>query len=128
MDYLISSLKESLTNPLDLFVLGVVGFIIWKFFFAKKREEVPPPEPQLPPLKKQDMTLEELRKFDGLKDEGRLLLAVDGTIFDVTRAKRLYGKGNIPPPPRKIFCKPLQLKFCGGGGIGFFPDFFRGWG
>jgi len=39
------------------------------------------------------MTLSELREFDGLKNDGRILIAVNGKIFDVTRGKSFYGPG-----------------------------------
>ncbi|KAF1658707.1 UNVERIFIED_CONTAM: Protein vem-1, partial [Eudyptes robustus] len=38
------------------------------------------------------MTLEELRPYDGVQDE-RVLLAVCGNIYDVTRGKDFYGPG-----------------------------------
>ncbi|GIY82258.1 membrane-associated progesterone receptor component 2 [Caerostris extrusa] len=52
-----------------------------------------PPVPQLPPLKKRDMTIEELKKFDGQNEEGRICVAVNGKVFDVTKGKRFYGPG-----------------------------------
>ena len=53
-------------------------------------------EPPPPPVKKQDMTLQQLSVYDGLTEEckGRIYLAVNGKIFDVTRGKRLYGPGS----------------------------------
>jgi len=55
----------------------------------------PPPDPLPPPLKKQDMTLAELRKYDGLSSESeeRICVAVNGKVFDVTKGKRFYGPG-----------------------------------
>ncbi|KAH3842862.1 hypothetical protein DPMN_116366 [Dreissena polymorpha] len=44
-------------------------------------------------MKQQDMTLEQLREYDGKGPEGRILLAANGKIFDVTRGKRFYGPG-----------------------------------
>lgn len=41
------------------------------------------------------MDLATLRAFDGSNEEGRICMAVDGTIFDVSPAKRLYGKGGL---------------------------------
>ncbi|WKX98874.1 hypothetical protein Q1695_014056 [Nippostrongylus brasiliensis] len=43
----------------------------------------------VPPLPKQDMTLEELRKYDGVQDE-HILFALNGTIYDVTRGSSFY--------------------------------------
>jgi len=39
------------------------------------------------------MTISELREFDGIKNDGRILIAVNGKIFDVTRGKKFYGPG-----------------------------------
>ena len=40
-----------------------------------------------------------LTKFDG-KDGGRILLAIAGTVFDVTAGRGFYGPGKPPPPPK----------------------------
>jgi len=39
------------------------------------------------------MTLQQLRKFDGTQEDGRVLCAINGRIFDVTKGKRFYGPG-----------------------------------
>lgn len=54
----------------------------------------PPPQPTLLRLRK-DMTVAELNQYDGTKGEGRVLLAVNGIIFDVTKGKRFYGPGKL---------------------------------
>ena len=38
-----------------------------------------------PPLPKHDMTLEELGKYDGLNDDGRICIAINRKIFDVSK-------------------------------------------
>lgn len=43
------------------------------------------------PLPKQDLTLEELRKYDGHGPDGRVLLAINGEIYDCTKGTRFYG-------------------------------------
>jgi hypothetical protein len=47
---------------------------------------------ELPKLKK-DFTVQELKAFDGNQEDGRVLVAVNGNVFDVTRGKRFYGPG-----------------------------------
>jgi membrane-associated progesterone receptor component len=44
-------------------------------------------------MKKRDFTLKELRKYDGTGPDGRVLLAVLGKIYDMTKGKRFYGPG-----------------------------------
>ncbi|XP_072942197.1 membrane-associated progesterone receptor component 2-like isoform X3 [Epargyreus clarus] len=39
------------------------------------------------------MTVAELRQYDGTQPDGRVLVAVNGWIFDVTRGRRFYGPG-----------------------------------
>ncbi|XP_060707617.1 membrane-associated progesterone receptor component 2-like [Hemiscyllium ocellatum] len=55
-------------------------------------------EPELPRMKKRDFSLEQLREYDGLQNP-RLLLAVNGKVFDVTKGKKFYG----PDGPYGIF-------------------------
>merc|ERR1712083_456391 len=63
--------------------------------FQKDEEPVFNPEPPMPPMKKQDMTLQQLRQYDGVSESnaGRICVAVNGKIFDVTKGKRFYGPG-----------------------------------
>ena len=44
-------------------------------------------------MKKKDMTLTELKKYDGSGPEGRVCVGVLGKIYDVTKGKRFYGPG-----------------------------------
>ncbi len=46
-----------------------------------------------PPLKKRDFTLQQLKEFDGSDNGKRLLVAVNGKVFDVTKGRRFYGPG-----------------------------------
>lgn len=52
-----------------------------------------PREPPIPKLKRQDMTLEQLRQYDGTGEHNRVCVGVNGKIFDVTRGKKFYGPG-----------------------------------
>ncbi|KAK6740073.1 hypothetical protein RB195_008506 [Necator americanus] len=55
--------------------------------------EVTPPKPHVvPPLPKKDMTLTELRQYDGVQDE-HIMFALNGTIYDVSRGRTFYGPG-----------------------------------
>lgn len=47
----------------------------------------------MPKMKRQDMTLEQLKQFDGSGEHERVCVAVNGKIFDVTRGKKFYGPG-----------------------------------
>ncbi|KAF1748433.1 hypothetical protein GCK72_024900 [Caenorhabditis remanei] len=73
-----------------VFLVVVLGF----FFYWLTRSEQPLPSPpkELAPLTMTDMTVEELRKYDGVKNE-HILFGLNGTIYDVTRGKGFYGPG-----------------------------------
>jgi len=88
--------EEISSSWLNLVLLAAILVLIYKILFPSA-EEVKPSEPEKPmlPLKKQDMTLGELKVYDGASEEcgGRLCVAVNGKIFDVTRGRRFYGPG-----------------------------------
>ena len=46
-------------------------------------------------MKKKDLTLTELAKYDGTGEDGRVLVGVLGKIYDVTKGKRFYGPGKL---------------------------------
>uniref|UniRef100_A0A0B7A1B0 Cytochrome b5 heme-binding domain-containing protein n=2 Tax=Arion vulgaris TaxID=1028688 RepID=A0A0B7A1B0_9EUPU len=86
--------SELLGSPLNLALLGICSFLIYKIVASRRSTDtVPVREPDLPPLKKQDFTLEQLKEYDGKGSDGRVLIAVNGKVFDVTRGKRFYGPG-----------------------------------
>lgn len=87
-------ISDIIYSPLNLALLTICVILLYKIFSGRKPEEISaPPVPQIPPLKKQDMTLEQLRKYDGHDEDGRVCIAVNGKIFDVTKGKKFYGPG-----------------------------------
>lgn len=44
-------------------------------------------------MPKQDFTLEQLKHYDGVQSDGRILFAVLGKVFDVSRSAEFYGPG-----------------------------------
>lgn len=90
-------IADIIYSPLNLGLLAICVFLLYKIFFSKKPDISPAPVvPQLPPLKKRDMTYAELKQYDGLNEEGRVCVGVNGKVFDVTKGKRFYGPGNTP--------------------------------
>ncbi|KAI8439941.1 hypothetical protein MSG28_001392 [Choristoneura fumiferana] len=79
-----------IVNSISILVIIVCSYILLKRRFAKPTGMSS--EPQLPKMRK-DMTIEELRKYDGTQPDGRVLVAVNGWIFDATRGRRFYGPG-----------------------------------
>jgi len=87
--------NEIIYSPLNLALVAIIAFLVYKI--AKSQRDSPsansrPSEPELPKLRR-DFTLEELKNFDGNQEDGRVLLAVNGTVYDVTKGKRFYGPG-----------------------------------
>lgn len=87
-------LLDIVGSPLNLSLLGLCLFLLYQILrgerpAAPEGETEPPP---LPKLKRRDFTLAELRPYDGVRDP-RILMAVNGKVFDVTRAKKFYGPG-----------------------------------
>ncbi|XP_005175634.1 membrane-associated progesterone receptor component 1 [Musca domestica] len=91
-----SIVQEIFYSPMNLALVAIIAFLVYKII--KDRIEVPsvgsqkPPEPELPKLRR-DFTVAELRQYDGTGPDGRVLIAVNGNVFDVTRGKRFYGPG-----------------------------------
>ncbi|KAH8303745.1 hypothetical protein KR018_011930, partial [Drosophila ironensis] len=89
-------LSEILSSPMNVALLAIICFLVYKI--VRDRTEVPSAtfpkdtEAQLPKLRR-DFTVKELRQFDGNQSDGRVLIAVNGNIYDVSKGKRFYGPG-----------------------------------
>ncbi|KAJ4441159.1 hypothetical protein ANN_11010 [Periplaneta americana] len=84
---------EIIRSPVNIALVGVITLLVYKI--VKSRQKVPEPvpaEPELPKLRR-DFTVEELKPYDGTGQDGRILVAVNGKVFDVTKGKRFYGPG-----------------------------------
>ncbi|XP_058052695.1 membrane-associated progesterone receptor component 1 [Ahaetulla prasina] len=94
-------LMEIVSSPLNLSLLGLCLFLLYQIVRGDRPraqpegEEEPPP---LPKLKRRDFTLAQLRPYDGLA-EPRILMAINGKVFDVSRGRKFYG----PEGPYGIF-------------------------
>jgi len=86
---------EISSSPINIALLIAILVLVYKIFKGRSDDDDngPKPDPPLPKMKKQDMTLEELRKYDGIQGDGRVLCAINGRVFDVTKGKRFYGPG-----------------------------------
>ncbi|KAK6058229.1 cytochrome b5-like Heme/Steroid binding domain protein [Cooperia oncophora] len=80
-------------TALDWVLLALLIVLFWRWLRRRGEPEVTQPKlPEVKPLPKQDMTLSELRKYDGVQDE-HILFALNGTIYDVSRGRNFYGPG-----------------------------------
>lgn len=88
-------IQEIINSPLNLALIAIITFLIFKIFKSRQPPKPSPPaEPELPKLRK-DFTVAELKAFDGNQPDGRVLVAVNGSVYDVTRGKRFYGPGEL---------------------------------
>ena len=81
------------TSRINVALLAICAFLLYKIICRKRRKVVEQKEIELSPLKKQDFTPKQLREYNGKSNEGRILIAVNGKVFDVTKGKRFYGPG-----------------------------------
>ncbi|KAF9432098.1 hypothetical protein BGZ76_011266 [Entomortierella beljakovae] len=80
------------SNPINWVLAGVLGYISYNYF-AGSAAPAPqaPPRPKFPPLVFREYTPKELSEFDGRTDDTRILMAIQGKVFDVTRGRNFYG-------------------------------------
>lgn len=92
---LFSGLLHSVTaSPLNVFLTAICIGLIYLIYRTTAHDEKGNKSEELKVLKpfpKGDMTLAELRKYDGRNAEGRVLLAVNREVYDVTQGSRFYG-------------------------------------
>ncbi|KAG0218219.1 cytochrome b5-like heme/steroid binding domain-containing protein [Mortierella sp. GBAus27b] len=80
---------SGLHNPINWVLAGVLGYITYNYF--KPAPPPPTPRPKQPALVFKEYTPRELSEFDGRTQDTRILLAVQGKVFDVTRGRNFYG-------------------------------------
>ncbi|KAH8393086.1 hypothetical protein KR215_008498 [Drosophila sulfurigaster] len=96
--FLAAAFREIFYSPMNLALLSIIVFLVYKI--VRDRTEGPgardlsqqQAEPELPKLRR-DFTIKELRPYDGNQPDGRVLVAVNGNVYDVTKGKRFYGPG-----------------------------------
>lgn len=85
------------TSPINLILVALIVFLLFKLFLLKRKPaHSPSPSkvpPALPKMAKQDLTVEQLRHYNGVDSNGRVLTVIYGDIFDVSRRFDLYGPG-----------------------------------
>lgn len=86
--------QEIVQSPVNLVLVLLIGFLLYKIVKSSTQTAPPsiPREPELPKLRK-DFTVQELKPYDGTGPDGRVLVAVMGNVYDVTKGKKFYGPG-----------------------------------
>ncbi|XP_075972633.1 membrane-associated progesterone receptor component 2-like [Anticarsia gemmatalis] len=87
-----SFLTTEIYSPVNLIIISLIFVLVYKIYVKFTKVPADTPALDLPKLRK-DMTVAELRQYDGTQADGRVLVAVNGWIFDATRGRRFYGPG-----------------------------------
>ena len=90
-----SFFTEIIKSPVNLALVGIIAFLVYQIFRSKTKTETPAPVIKELPKIKRDFTVEELKKYDGRGTDGRILVAVNGSVYDATRGARFYGPGEF---------------------------------
>lgn len=89
---LISSfIAEIIKSPINLILVSVITILVYKIVKSKKKPEIEVMK-ALPKLRR-DFTLHELKQYEGTGPDGRILVAINGHVYDCTRGTRFYGPG-----------------------------------
>ncbi|KAH8258682.1 hypothetical protein KR038_003936 [Drosophila bunnanda] len=103
-------------TPLDVTLLVVSAFVFYKVVSLTRQrrqrrhreQQLRGPDPitlapsgggqeeELSPLRS-DFTVAELREYNGTREDGRILVAINFNIYDVSRAKHYYGRSGVYP-------------------------------
>jgi len=91
--FLWNFITEIIKSPVNLALVGVIAILVYKIVKSRTKTEAPVQEVKKLPKLRRDFTIEELTKYDGKGSDGRILVAVNGSVYDVTRGAKFYGPG-----------------------------------
>ena len=88
-------MDDIIKSPLNMALVGLICYFTYKLFFQDRRDEKKEKNEvkRLAKMPKRDFTLEELRPYDGTREDKRILIAVLGKVFDVSNSRQFYGPG-----------------------------------
>jgi hypothetical protein len=98
---------DIISSPINLCLVALICYFSYKLMRIdnkKKKDSGSANKKQLEKMPKQDFYLEQLRQYDGVNSNGRLLIGVCGRVFDVSSASDFYGPGitNKQPFPNQL--------------------------
>lgn len=91
-EFLSDYIREIVDRPVNLVLVGIIAFLVYMIFKSKIKPEARKEVKRLPKLRR-DFTVEELRKYDGTGPDGRILIAINGSVYDTTWNTASYGPG-----------------------------------
>lgn len=89
---------DIVSSPLNICLVALICYFSYKLIrrdtsMENKLLHATNKKKTLPKMPKQDFTLEQLKHYDGVQSDGRILFAVLGKVFDVSRSAEFYGPG-----------------------------------
>lgn len=91
---LISSfIAEIIKSPINLVLVSVITLLVYKIVKSKMMPEMTVLAPKPLPKLRRDFTVQELKQYGGTGPDGRILVAVNGNVYDCTRGGQFYGPG-----------------------------------
>jgi membrane-associated progesterone receptor component len=94
-EFLCSFINEIFRSPLNFILVAIIAWLIYKIFQSKPRQKEPVQVTKELAKIRRDFTLDELKEYNGTGPDGRILVAVNGNVYDVTNGARFYGPGTI---------------------------------
>lgn len=108
--FLSTFIAEIVKSPVNLALVGVIAILVYKIVKSRTRTEEPVQEVKKLPKLRRDFAIEELTKYDGKGPDGRILVAVNGSVYDVTRGAKFYGPGESAD--RSSLVTPIAIERC----------------
>lgn len=90
---ILSFIAEIIKSPINLILVSVITVLVYKIVKSKTKTEMPVQEKKPLSKMRRDFTVQELKQYKGTGPDGRILIAVNGNIYDVTRRSQFYGPG-----------------------------------
>ncbi|KZC11739.1 PREDICTED: membrane-associated progesterone receptor component 1-like [Dufourea novaeangliae] len=90
---ILTFIGEIVKSPINLILVGVIALLVYKIVKSKTKTEIPMQEVKVLPKLRRDFTLQELKEYNGRGPDERILVAVNGSIYDCTRGAKFYGPG-----------------------------------
>lgn len=111
--FLSSFISEIIRSPVNLALVAIIAFLVYKIIKSKTKSDEPVEQVKELPKLTRDFTLEELTPYDGTGPDGRVLVAVNGNVYDVTRGSRFYGPGMyiLYSRPTSLFASSSTIFF-----------------
>lgn len=116
--FLSNFIAEIIKSPVNLALVGLIAILVYKIVKSRTKTEEPVQEVKKLPKLRRDFAIEELTKYDGKGPDGRILVAVNGSVYDVTRGSKFYGPGEFEATYRRsiffFFLFSLPISRAGG--------------